>query len=50
LRCDFNEEGECVKIKPCYASGPDFEPTDDCLAPIGERAWSSPIFLNYLNL
>ena len=49
LRCDYNEQGECIKINPCYASGPDFEPSDDCLAPIGERAWSSPIFLNYLN-
>jgi hypothetical protein len=49
LRCEYNEEGECIKIKPCYASGPEFEPSDDCLAPIGERAWSSPIFLNYLN-
>ena len=49
LRCEYNENGECIKIKPCYASGPEFEPSDDCLAPIGERAWSSPIFLNYLN-
>ena len=50
LRCEYNEQGECIKINPCYASGPDFEPSDDCLAPIGERAWSSPIFLNYLKL
>jgi hypothetical protein len=49
LRCEYNEFGECIKIRPCYASGPDFDPSDDCLAPIGERAWSSPIFLNYLN-
>ena len=49
LRCEFDENGECIKIKPCYASGPEFDPSDDCLAPIGERAWSSPIFLNYLN-
>tara|TARA_B100000927_G_scaffold118233_1_gene95565 strand:+ start:656 stop:2749 length:2094 start_codon:yes stop_codon:yes gene_type:complete len=49
LRCEFNSQGECIKINPCYASGPDFNPNDDCLAPIGERAWSSPIFLNYQN-
>ena len=49
LRCEYNEQGECIKINPCYASGPEFEPTDDCLALIGERAWSSPIFLNYIN-
>ena len=49
LRCELNSQGECIKINPCYASGPDFNPNDDCLAPIGERAWSSPIFLNYQN-
>ena len=49
LRCEYNEQGECIKINPCYASGPKFDPEDDCLAPIGERAWSSPIFLNYQN-
>ena len=49
LRCEKNEKGECIKINPCYASGADFNPDDDCLAPVGERAWSSPIFLNYLN-
>ena len=49
LRCEKNEKGECIKINPCYASGEDFNPDDDCLAPVGERAWSSPIFLNYLN-
>ena len=47
LRCELNEDGECIKIKPCYSSGPNFDPSDDCLAPIGERAWSSPIFLTH---
>ena len=47
LRCELNEAGECVKIRPCYASGPDFDPNDDCLAPVKERAWSSPIFLTH---
>jgi len=47
LRCELNEAGECIKIKPCYSSGPDFDPNDDCLAPVGERAWSSPIFLTH---
>jgi len=47
LRCELNESGECIKIRPCYSSGPDFDPNDDCLAPVGERAWSSPIFLTH---
>ena len=47
LRCEINEAGECIKIRPCYSSGPDFDPNDDCLAPVGERAWSSPIFLTH---
>ncbi len=47
LRCELNDVGECIKIRPCYASGPDFDPNDDCLAPVGERAWSSPIFLTH---
>ena len=47
LRCELNEAGECIKIRPCYSSGPDFDPSDDCLAPVGERAWSSPIFLTH---
>ncbi len=49
LRCEKNSQGECIKINPCYASGKDFDPLDDCLSPIGERAWSSPIFLSYPN-
>ena len=36
LRCELNEAGECIKIRPCYSSGPDFDPNDDCLAPVGK--------------
>ena len=46
LRCERDEAGRCLRTRPCYASGPLFEPDDDCLAPIEERAWSSPIFLD----
>jgi len=49
LRCELDEDGECLKTTPCYASGPKFNPNDDCLAPIGERAWSSPIFITHEN-
>ncbi len=46
LRCTLDDGGNCIKIKPCYSSGENFDPRDDCLAPIQERAWSSPIFLS----
>ena len=49
LRCLLDENGNCLKTQPCYASGSKFDPKDDCLAPIGERAWSSPIFISYEN-
>ncbi len=45
LRCERDAEGNCLRPRPCYASGPLFDPDDDCLAPVEERAWSSPIFL-----
>ena len=45
LRCERDESGRCIRSRPCYASGPQFDPADDCLAPVEERAWSSPIFI-----
>jgi hypothetical protein len=45
LRCEEDADGRCLRTRPCYASGPDFDPEDDCLAPVEERAWSSPIWL-----
>jgi hypothetical protein len=46
LRCEYDAQGNCVKTHPCYA---DYRTSfaDDCLAEGEERAWSSPIFIDY---
>jgi hypothetical protein len=46
LRCEYDAQGSCLKTKPCYA---DYRTAmdDDCLSDGEERAWSSPIFVNY---
>ncbi len=46
LRCTYDAEGNCVAVNPCHADENDTDYQDDCLAPVNERAWSSPIWID----
>lgn len=46
LRTTFDENGNALDVRPCYG---DYrtEETDECLSLVGQRAWSSPIYVDY---
>jgi hypothetical protein len=46
LRCQRDAAGRCVALEPCRG-GFRTDLADDCLGPVEERAWSSPIFVDY---
>lgn len=47
LRCEYGVQGQCIAINPCSATN-GVDSGDDCQAPASERAWSSPIFVDYV--
>ena len=47
LRCEFDPQGNCIAVNPCHGNEALTDYEDDCLAPINEQAWSSPIFVDY---
>ncbi len=44
LRCEYDDNGECIRVNRCGTPATEF---DDCLAETEERAWSSPIFVDW---
>jgi hypothetical protein len=44
LRCETDAAGRCLSVNACTGEAP-FE--DDCLAETEQRAWSSPIFVEW---
>ena len=47
IRCEYNSKGECIKVNICYGDNRTAK-DDNCLSMIEERAWSSPIYIDYL--
>jgi hypothetical protein len=45
LRPQLNAQGEVQALNPCFG-GYRTDANDACLAPVAERAWSSPIFID----
>ena len=46
LRCEWDEQGKCKRVKACYGDDRT-TPSDDCLSETEGRAWSSPIFVDF---
>jgi hypothetical protein len=46
LRAEFDADGNAVRVSPCHG-GWRTPADEDCLAPARERAWSSPLFVDF---
>ena len=46
LRSQVDSAGRVTSVEPCYG-GYRSDAEDDCLAPVQERAWSSPIYVDW---
>ncbi|MEM9254027.1 MAG: DUF3604 domain-containing protein [Pseudomonadota bacterium] len=46
LRCEYDEMGACVAVNPCYGDYRTLA-SEDCVATASQRAWSSPIFVDF---
>ena len=47
LRCEYDSFGNCLETNICSGSSLETPYQDDCLGDVEERAWSSPIFVDY---
>jgi hypothetical protein len=46
LRCTYDSEGNCVSMNPCWGDWRS-PASDGCLGETEERAWSSPIYVDW---
>ena len=46
MQCEYDAEGNCIKVSVCPGGWPT-DKDDACLSEAEDRAWSSPIFVDY---
>jgi hypothetical protein len=48
LNCKLDEQGQCTRVSACYGDDRTAD-GDNCLGETQHRAWSSPIFIDFLD-